>query len=378
VTTLRDVTVPAGFPDRIEVPGLGPVSVLGAGCWTIGGAATNRGVPIGWGDVDPDAAYQGLERAHTRGVTLYDTADVYGLGASERLLGRLLHQVDRSRLVVSSKVGYFAGTAAHPYQPDQMRRQLETTLANLRTSYLDAYHLHSGDFGDGDRHLCEAVAQMRRFKEEGVVRAIGMRAPHEFATEWATGTGTRAATSARFLHLFDLVQPDVITVRHSLLAPVYRPDETDIFAFAQQRGTGVIIKQALGQGLLTGSHPPGKQRTFPEGDHRSQDPYFRADTVEAVWNAVQVVRAMFGPDPQHLIRVALAYALQTSGLRAPVLVGFRDPAQIEQNIAAFDAPLTAGQISHLQEVMRPVRESLKAATQQARAVPHEQTAKEYT
>ncbi|MGH3429828.1 MAG: aldo/keto reductase, partial [Mycobacteriales bacterium] len=97
------------------------VSAIGAGCWTIGGPATNRGVPIGWDHVDPDAAYAGLVRAYELGITLYDTADVYGLGHSERLLGRLLRIADRSSVVVASKVGYFAGTACHTYHPTQIR-----------------------------------------------------------------------------------------------------------------------------------------------------------------------------------------------------------------------------------------------------------------
>ena len=110
--------------ERRVLPGLNAeLSVIGAGCWTIGGPASNDGVPIGWDHVDPEAAYAGLVRAYELGATLFDTADVYGLGRSERLLGRLLRTLDRSVVVLSSKVGYFAGTAGHPYQPAQMRHQ---------------------------------------------------------------------------------------------------------------------------------------------------------------------------------------------------------------------------------------------------------------
>src|SRR5882724_10922059 len=122
----RKVTaVPLGpLLERRVLPGLNAeLSVIGAGCWTIGGPASNDGVPIGWDHVDPEAAYAGLVRAYELGVTLFDTADVYGLGRSERLLGRLLRTLDRSTVLLSSKVGYFAGTAGHPYQPAQMRHQ---------------------------------------------------------------------------------------------------------------------------------------------------------------------------------------------------------------------------------------------------------------
>jgi aryl-alcohol dehydrogenase-like predicted oxidoreductase len=210
------------------------VSALGAGCWTIGGPAANRGVPIGWDHVDPGAAHAGLVRAHELGVTLFDTADVYGLGQSERLLGRLLRDVGRSRLVISSKVGYFAGTAAHPYRPEQMRRQFATTMDNLGTDYLDVYHLHSSDFGADEEYLAGAVTVMRELREQGMIRAVGMRAPHTFAQEWAAGGDPRSAAITRWLHLFDQVQPDVVTVRYNLLSPLYTAQETDIFAFARR------------------------------------------------------------------------------------------------------------------------------------------------
>jgi 1-deoxyxylulose-5-phosphate synthase len=184
----REVTV----HERRVLSGLdAEVSAIGAGCWAIGGPATNRGVPIGWDHVDPDAAYAGLVRAHELGVTLYDTADVYGLGHSERLLGRLLRTVDRSSVVVSSKVGYFASTACHPYQPAQMGRQFATTLDNLGTSYLDIYCLHSSDFGDNDQYLPDAIEVMRGLREQGLIRAIGMRPLHCFAEQWLPVTDRR-------------------------------------------------------------------------------------------------------------------------------------------------------------------------------------------
>jgi aryl-alcohol dehydrogenase-like predicted oxidoreductase len=261
--------------ERRVLPGLNAeVSALGAGCWTIGGPAANRGVPIGWDDVSPAAAYKGLMRAHDLGVTLFDTADVYGLGRSERQLGRLLRDVRRDDLVISSKVGYFAGTGRHPYDPAQMRHQFTTTLDNLDTDHLDLYSLHSNDFGENDQYLETAVWVMRELREQGLIRAIGMRAPHTFAEQWATSDRPEAAGTARWLYLFDTIRPDVVTVRYNLLSPLYHPQETDIFDFARQRGVGVLIKQALGQGTLLRRHT-GPRPAFSREDHRSRDPLFQ-------------------------------------------------------------------------------------------------------
>ncbi|MGH3791420.1 MAG: aldo/keto reductase [Pseudonocardiaceae bacterium] len=147
----------AGLTDNLQ-PSMGRVEARFAD-WRIGVASywaqlwIDRNFALDY----PDAAYAGLLRAHELGVTLFDTADVYGLGQSERLLGRLLRQVNRDELIVSSKVGYFAGTARHPYDPEQMRRQFATTLDNLGTTHLDVYFLHSSDFGPDDEYLPGAV-----------------------------------------------------------------------------------------------------------------------------------------------------------------------------------------------------------------------------
>ncbi|WP_329147207.1 aldo/keto reductase [Streptomyces sp. NBC_01456] len=342
-----------------HLPGLGQeVSAIGAGCWTIGGLATNRGTPIGWQGVSAQKAFEGLCHAFDLGVTLYDTADVYGLGRSERLLGRLLAQVDRSRLTVSSKVGYFAGTAAHPYVQAQILRQFATTCENLGTDYLDVYFLHSTDFGPDDQHLDEAVETLRRLRREGSVRALGMRAPHEFAEEWAQEPGhPQADGTARFLELFGRIRPDVLTVRHNMLSPVYGPSETDIFAFARRHGVGVLIKQALGQGLLLAAHTPERPPTFPTGDHRRGDSRFSASSLAVVHAGLDDIGRRFGSTRADRIRVALGYALAADP-SAAVLVGFRDAEQINANLTSIGEPLSPQDIGEIRTAMSLVRDKL--------------------
>ncbi|WP_051499341.1 aldo/keto reductase [Nocardia sp. BMG51109] len=267
------------------------VSAIGAGCWTIGGPASNDGVPIGWDDVDPTAAYAGLVAAHEQGVTLFDTADVYGLGHSERLLGTLLRTIDRSRVVVSSKVGYYSGNGTHPYAAAQIMRRFASTLDNLGTDYLDLYAVHSSDFGADDHYLPEAVTVLADLRARGLIRAVGMRAPHVFAEEWAHGNSPHAAATARFLQLFDAIRPDVLTARYNLLSPIYRPGETDIFTFGQRHGVGICVKQALGQGLLvTARLDPDRQ--FSSGDHRSRDPGFRPVAVRELRQRLAPLRGL--------------------------------------------------------------------------------------
>ncbi|MGH3694604.1 MAG: aldo/keto reductase [Pseudonocardiaceae bacterium] len=172
------------------------VSALGVGCWALGGPDTNLGLPMGWDPIDDTQAQAGLERAYTLGATLFDTADVYGHGRSERLLGQLVDQVPRASLVLSSKVGYFRGTAPHGYHPVHLRHQLEQSLDNLRTDYLDIYFFHHSEFGENDELLDATIETMRTLRTEGLVRAIGMRGPHRFALERLDNTRRRPLQSS--------------------------------------------------------------------------------------------------------------------------------------------------------------------------------------
>lgn len=335
-----------------------PVPAIGAGCWTIGGPASNNGIPIGWDGVDPQEAYAALLKAYELGVRLYDTADVYGLGRSERLLGQLIKETGRKGLVISSKVGYFAGTARHPYKREQLKSQIDVTIDNLHDSSPDVYFFHSNDFGIDDEYLADAVEFMHGLKKDQTIGAIGMRAPHDFAVEWARRDGSRREQQAhRFLHLFNIIHPDVVTVRHNLLSHQYLPGETDIFTFARQRGVGVLIKQALGQGTLLRTHHPGKPRKFSDEDHRRMDPMFRPEILEEINNCMGPIAERFGHTIPDLTRIALRYALQHDPCAA-VLVGFRDERQITTNVTYLGDPLTDEEITFIRDALAPARAKL--------------------
>lgn len=326
--TTDTMTTAATMPHRY-LPGLDRVvSAIGAGCWPLGGPCTNAGVDMGWAPVDADTALTVLRAAYAAGVRLFDTADVYGHGRAERRLGRLLAEVPRDCVVVSSKVGYAAGRGLHPYHPRQMRHRLATTLANLGTHYLDVYAFHSGDFGPNDAYLDDAIAQMYAFRRAGLIRAISMRAPHELAVEWAIAPATPCGRrAARFLHLFERIRPDILAVRHNLLSPTYRPGETDIFTFAHDHGVGVLVKQVLGQGLLVGRHHPDQLPTFGPGDHRTHKPWFTPTGLHLIHDGLRPFRDRFGDTPAALTRVAVRYALQTAP-NAAALIGFHTAAQV--------------------------------------------------
>ncbi|MDT0307294.1 aldo/keto reductase [Streptomyces sp. DSM 44917] len=352
--------IPTGtLPHRTLTGGLS-VHPIGVGCWAIGGPDTNLGLPMGWSTADDAASLRGLETAYRLGANLFDTADVYGHGHSERLLGRLVAAVPRDSLVLSSKVGYFAGTAAHPYLPSHMRRQLATTLENLNTDHLDIYFLHNANFGPDDRYLDGAIEQMRAFQREGLIRAVGMRGPHRFATErLRVPAGQRGDKHTRFRHLFGKVRPDYLAVRHNALTPPPPPGQQDIFAFAAQHNASVLINKPLAQGLLTGKYTPGNPPAFTPGDHRLRKRWFTPQTLATIHDGLAPLRDRFGPSTGDLARAALQYCLHHTD-NAAVLVGFTTPEQVTQNLTATGTPLTPEDLAFLRTTALRLQQRLDA------------------
>jgi methylglyoxal reductase len=333
--------------------------VVGLGCWAIGGPAHNLGLPMGWSTAPTDVdAVHALETGYAGGVRLFDTADVYGHGRSERLLGCLIAQVTRDEVVLVSKVGYDAGNAAHGFDPAHMRARLERSLEKLRTDYLDLYFLHHSQFGPDDQWLPGAIETMRAFREEGLIRAIGMRGPHRFAldrlaTRPARGESGRGDKVARFRHLFAQVQPDVLAVRDNLLTPTSRSE--GIFAFADTHDVGVLINKPLAQGLLTGAHTPEQPPRFAAGDHRLRKRWFTPAGLHHLHEGLQQVREVLGLHNRNdwevrleLVQLAVWSCLQRSE-RAVALVGFTSARQVRDNLSA----ITAGPPSP--EVLRQAR-----------------------
>lgn len=332
------------------------VPALGAGGWAIGGPWSNLNLPMGWENADDRASRAGLELAYELGVRLFDTADVYGHGRSERLIGELVAQAPREAVVLVSKVGYFTADDRHRFDPVNMRRQLERSLRNLGTDHLDVHLLHNEHFGTEDEWLDPAVEAMRGFRDEGLVRSIGMRGPHRFALDRLATSGDRRGDKiARFRYLFDCIRPEIIAVRDNLLTPTER--SAGIFALADANDCGVLVNKPLGQGLLTGTYGAGTPRRFGPQDHRSRKRWFQPDAAPIIGAGIAELRHHIGADPVDLIATALWSSLERSD-RAVVLAGFTTPAQVAMNVAAAARRPSSDMIASARTVMAEIQQWL--------------------
>jgi len=269
--------------------------------------------------------------------------------------------VSRGSLVISSKVGYFAGTAVHPYLPGAMRRQLETTLENLRTDYLDIYFLHNSSFGDNDQYLDGAIEQMRAFQQQGLIRAVGMRGPHRFATDrLIVPRQQREDKYARFRDLFARVRPEYLAIRYNALTPPPPPGHSDIFAFAAEHGASVLINKPLAQGLLTGKYDPAQPPRFGPGDHRLRKAWFTPQALRILQDGLAPLRDRFGATPAQLAPAMLAYCLHHAS-NAAILAGFTTPEQVRKNLTPPAHPLTHDDLAYIHDTAGAIQRRLDEA-----------------
>ncbi|WP_411098899.1 aldo/keto reductase [Streptomyces sp. x-45] len=342
---------------------------LGVGCRPIGGPATNEGRPVGWAHVADSSAVDALLHAHARGATVYDTSDVYGLGHSQRLLGRMLTQVPRTSVRITCTVGTYKGTGQHAYSSLNLFRQVEQTQENLGVKHLDVLVLAHDDFGPRDRYLEEARDTLRALCDSGDVTAIGMRVPGVLPASPATSDPSANCwgTQARYDFLFDQLNPRVLSTTASPLAPqaghTIVGGAESVFSFARRRGAATMIHEPLLHGLLTGKYGP--ESPFSPGDIRSR--YTPAD-LEIVDRGLEVLRNRFGRDPQALARLALHCCLRSCP-DSIVLAGVSSAEQVDKNFEGLKAEVSEDDYALAERAYSTLYAELARHAASAPAVP---------
>ncbi|MFW6690029.1 aldo/keto reductase [Streptomyces sp. MAR4 CNX-425] len=313
------------------------VSALGFGCWAIGGEWWDAdGNPLGWGKVDDEESVRAVRRALDGGVTFFDTADVYGTGHSETVLGRALAG-RRDDVVIATKWGntFDAGRRTllpRDLTPGYARRALTASLRRLDTDRVDLYQLHIADAEP------EAAAALREtcedFVREGLIRAYA----------WSTDDPERAAVFAE--------GPHCAAVQHRLNV---LEDAPEMLALCARSGLASVNRSPLAMGLLSGAYDTGSR--LGAGDIRSAPPawlaYFGADgRVAPGWlPRIEAIREVLTSGGRTLAQGALAWIWARSPHTVPI-PGFRTVAQAAQNAGALEAgPLTAEQVTEIERLL---------------------------
>ena len=294
------------------------ISAMGMGCWAIGGPFWRGDQPVGWGTIDDDESIRAIHRALDLGITFLDTADVYGCGHSERVLGRALAG-RRDRIVVATKFGnvFDEGTrriTGRDGSPEYVRRACAASLRRLNTSYIDLYQFHLGDYDTVQALAVRDV--LEELVAEGKIRAYG----------WSTDDEARARVFAAGPHC------GAIQHRLNLFG-----GNAAVLELCEQSNLASINRGPLARGLLTGKFGP-KSR-LPEDDLR-HDLDFEAGEVAARLRSLQALRDLLTRDGRTLAQAALGWLWARSEKAIPI-PGFKTVRQVEENVAAMDFGLLA-------------------------------------
>jgi len=299
------------------------------------GRQNAEGQPLGWGRVDDDESVRAIHRALDLGVTFFDTADTYGAGHSERVLGRALG-TRRDEVVIATKWGNVFDEETRTLtgrddSSEHVRPALTASLARLGTDHVDLYQLHLSDAAP------ERAAQLRDVCEElvkeGLIRAYA----------WSTDDPARAAVFAEGEHC--------AAVQHA--ANVLQ-DAPEMFALVEELGLASINRSPLAMGLLAGK----RQGPRDTGDIRSKPPawlqgFGDGSDADPEWLArIDAVTEILTSNGRTLAQGALAWLWARSPRTIPI-PGFRSVAQAEQNAGAIQkGPLTADQLTEINRIIQ--------------------------
>jgi aryl-alcohol dehydrogenase-like predicted oxidoreductase len=295
------------------------VPAVSLGTWGHGGPrVTESGVAVGWGGHDDAQAKEALIAAYRAGITHWDTADAYGDGHAEELIGQVWGSVPRAEIFLATKFGYVEGPSNHPYDPKFMREQAERSLRNMRTDVIDLHYFHHCDFGQDDRYFDGALETMRRLRDEGKVRFIGL-------SDW---------DGSRLMRFVERVDPDVVQPYRNLVDDDY--ESSGMKQWVDDHDLGVAFFSPLKHGLLLGKYDQPVE--FGEGDFRSGVADFRnAEAIERYKRAAAAVREKFGAEHAEPVLNAVIGALLTGNPTACVLLGQRNAKQVAAASAVGDA-----------------------------------------
>jgi aryl-alcohol dehydrogenase-like predicted oxidoreductase len=304
------------------------VSAVGFGSWAIGGAHSRDGNPIGWGEVDDDESIAAIHEALDAGITFFDTADVYGCGHSERILGSALAN-HLTEVVIATKFGYTYDeqTRESPgsdASPEYIRWACDASLKRLGVEALDLYQFHLNDYPIDTAE--DVVETLEDLVDAGKIRSFG----------WSTDDPQRAEVFARSAHCAAIQQSFNIL-----------DGNTATLQVAESYGLADIVRSPLGMGLLTGRMGTGT--TFSTTDVRSNWDFYGREGERLA--ALEQVRDILTADGRSLAQGSLGWLLARSDAFIPI-PGIRTVAQARENAGVLGyGPLSQEQMAQIQDAL---------------------------
>jgi aryl-alcohol dehydrogenase-like predicted oxidoreductase len=295
------------------------VPVIGLGCNNFGRR------------VDEAGTARVVDAAIDAGVTLFDTAEVYGDGDSEAFLGRALRG-RRDRVVIATKFGHPSGGVGKGARPEHVRPALEGSLRRLQTDHVDLYQLHRPD---PEVPISDTLGALDELVREGLVREIGCS---NFTSEQLEEADAVQAGRQRFVSVQN---------EYSLL---HREPEAEVLPACRHLGLAFIPYFPLKSGLLTGKYRA--DRPLPEGARLTGAPRFESLLSAESLEQVERLAAFAEARGREILDLAFAWLLSRD-LVASVIAGATSPDQVRRNARAAEWTLSTDEVAAVEELIRP-------------------------
>lgn len=312
------------------------LSPMGFGSWAVGGEVWSAdNVPLGWGKVDDNESIKAMHRAVELGINFFDTADVYGAGHSEIIVGKAMKKLNRDKIITATKFGnvfdeqkkIITGTSV---QPDYVKQACENSLRRLDTDYIDLYQLHCPATKEEAEKVIEALEKL---KTEGKIRFYG----------WSTDDTISAKIFAE--------KDNCVSIQHDL--NLFK-DADEMIKLCETHNISSINRQPLAMGLLTGKFNKDSRlsKTDIRGNSIDWMMYFDdGKPNENFLNKINAVKEILTSEGRTLVQGAIAWIWGKSDITVPI-PGMRNIKQVEENCRSMEfGPLKKEQINDIDTIL---------------------------
>lgn len=311
------------------------VSAMGLGCWAIGGQFWLDGKADGWGDVDDNESIRAIYRAYEQGVTFFDTADAYGAGHSEIVLGKALKGI-RDKVTIATKFGYEYDEEAKQVgglnaSPEYIRKACKESLRRLNTDYIDLYLLHIWSLPEKEAEL--VANTLDELVKEGLIRTYGWSTDHlGCAKLFASRTNCQAIEHD--LNIFE--------------------NAKGLIEICESNNLASINRSPLAMGLLSGKFNDKSKLSKDDvrgAGHEWVQYFENGKPKQEFLDKLAAVREILTSGGRSLVQGALAYIWAVSDVTIPI-PGFKNVKQAEENAKAMEfGPLTGEQVQEIDIIL---------------------------